>query len=64
MSKNIIDRIGADKIIEICKSAKTFKEACEQLNCSYRYLIDAAIKLGCYDQLKERSKRLSHKKRF
>ena len=29
MSKNVIDRIGAEKIIEVCKSAKSFKEACE-----------------------------------
>ena len=29
MSKNIIDRIGADKIIEACKSAKTFKEVAD-----------------------------------
>ena len=64
MSKTIIDRIGVDKIIKVCKSAKTFKEACEQLNCGYRYLINAAIKLGCYDQLKERSNKFSHKRNF
>ena len=62
MSKCIIDRIGADKIIEVCKSAKTFKEAYEKLNCGYRYLIDAAIKLKCYDELKERSKKFSKKR--
>ena len=64
MSKCIIDRIGADKIIEVCKSAKTFKEACEKLDCGYRYLIDAAIKLKCYDELKARSKKFSRKRDF
>ena len=59
MSKNIIDRIGADKIIEACQTAKTFKEACEQLNCGYRYLVSAAVKLGCYEQLAQRSKKFS-----
>lgn len=64
MSKNVIDRIGAEKIIEVCKSAKSFKEACEQLNCGYRYLISAAIKLGCYDELNARSKKFAKKRDF
>lgn len=61
MSKKLIDRIGADKIIDVCKSAKTFKEACEQLNCGYRYLVTAAIELGVFDELKQRSKYFSHR---
>lgn len=61
MSKKLIDRIGADKIIEVCKSAKTFKEACEKLDCGYRYLLAAAIELGVYDELNARSKEFSHK---
>lgn len=61
MSKKLIDRIGADKIIEVCKSAKTFKEACEKLNCGYRYLIIAAIELNVFDELKARSKEFAYK---
>ena len=64
MSKSIIDRIGAERIISVCNSAKTFKDACDELNCGYRYLVDAAIKLGCYEQLKNRSKQFSHKVDF
>ena len=64
MAKNIIDRLGADKIISVCNSAKTFKEACAQLNCGYRYLVAAAIKLECYDVLKENSKLYSKKRKF
>lgn len=55
MSKSIIDRIGADTIIQVCNTAKTFKEACEQLKCGYRYLVDAAKRLDCYDVLKQNS---------
>ena len=61
MSKKLISRIGADKIIDVCKSAKTFKEACEQLNCGYRYLVSAAIELGVFDELKQRSQYFSHR---
>jgi len=61
MSKKLIDRIGADKIIEVCKSAKTFKEACEKLNCGYRYLMTAAVELNVFDELKSRSKEFAHK---
>ena len=64
MAKNLIERIGADKIISVCKSSKTFKEACEQLNCGYRYLLTAAIELGVYNELKAKSKKYSHKREF
>lgn len=64
MSKSIIDRIGAERIIEVCSSVKTFKDACNELNCGYRYLVDAAIKLGCYEQLKERSNKFAHSNDF
>lgn len=55
MSKSIIDRIGADTIIQVCNTAKTFKDACAQLKCGYRYLVDAAKCLDCYDVLKQNS---------
>ena len=54
MSKKLIDRIGADKIIEVCNSSNTFKEACEKLDCGYRYLVVAAIELNARQSRKER----------
>ena len=64
MSKKLIDRIGADKIIEVCNSSNTFKEACEKLDCGYRYLVVAAIELNVFDGLNERSKKYSRKHSF
>ena len=61
MSRDIINRIGAQAIIDACNSSTTFKEACEKLGCGYRYLVMAATKLGCYEELNQRSKEFSHK---
>ena len=61
MSKKIINRIDKDLIIKTCKESKTFQEACDILNCGYRYLKQAALELGCYDILKGNSLKFSHK---
>lgn len=64
MSKSIIDRLGADRIIHVCSSAKTFKETCEQLGCGYRYLVSAAQQLGCFDKLNSSSQNNSRKRDY
>ena len=56
MSKSLIERISSDKILEICKKVNTYKEACTKLNCGYRYLINALIKLNYYEEFNQKSK--------
>ena len=48
MSKCIIDRIGPEEIIRICNSSENMSDAALTLQCGFRYLKKAAIKLGCW----------------
>jgi len=60
MSKSIIDRIGAENIIRVCKESKTIKEAYLRLGCGYMYFVKAANELGCLEELRIRSKANGH----
>ena len=61
MSTDIIKRIGADKILEVCKTVNTYKEACILLNCGYRYLVNALIKLNYYNEFNAKSQQFAKK---
>lgn len=62
MSTDIIKRIGADKILEVCKTVNTYKEACILLNCGYRYLVNALIKLNYYNEFNAKSQQFAKNK--
>lgn len=53
--------MGADAVVNACNTSKTFQEACLKLHCDFRYLKSAAIELGCFSDLRERSKKYSHR---